>query len=322
MTKCIVLICGPPACLKSTLVKILGLIFNEQEYLSLRYLCKKNLTNKTNIDAKFLLFDQLFIDYEKDIIENEWNWKFYRLFIANEIEKRICLFDNDYQQEININLKYSTQILERFNEIIGYLTNESILFIEDNFYYSSMRSRYRQIAQHAQIGFVVVHLYSSLSTATQRNQQREQSKRVSQSSIENIFSKYEFNDGDLVINTNDYGLTIEDLQRLLERIEQACLQPERPMSTIDDEQRRRETEINQRNVIYQIDQKLRKFISKYLKEQFECDVKYQKNNEKKSLAESINSKRQEFLELIRRNLLSFNENENIENLFEEYLRMI
>jgi len=317
MMKCIVLICGPPACLKSTLVKLLRLIFNEQEYLSLRYFCKRKFDDllvkiQNNIVSNFLLFDQLFIDYEKDIIENEYKWKFYRLLIANEIERRICSIDDD-QQQTNVNLKYASQILERLNQSLGDLKRDDILFIEDNFYYSSMRTRYRQIAQRAELGFVVVHLYSSLPIAIQRNQQREPSNRVEQSSIENIFSKYEFNDEDLIINTNDYGLTIEDLRRLFERIKQACLQPE---------QRRREPEINEQNFVHQIDQKLRKFVSKYLKEQFECDSKFQSNNEKKSLAETINQKRQEFFELIRRNLLTLNENENIEDLFKEFLGTI
>ena len=52
-----------------------------------------------------------------------------------------------------------------------------------------MRHRYRQIAQRGQIGFASIHLYSNLSVALQRNQKRELSKRVSNLSIENIYSK-------------------------------------------------------------------------------------------------------------------------------------
>jgi len=174
-----------------------------------------------------------------------------------------------------------------------------------------MRHRYRQIAQRAQIGFLSIHLYSDISIAFQRNQNRDLSKRVSNISIENIYSKYQFSNDDLIINTTDRGITIEYLYKILQRIEQAYHQPE---------QCRIEPEINQQNFMYQIDQKLRKLISKYLKEEFENNEKFKIINEKKIYAEMINGKRQTFLELIRQKFIILNENEDIEQTFQQYLQ--
>jgi energy-coupling factor transporter ATP-binding protein EcfA2 len=315
MTKCIVLICGPPACLKSTLVQILRLIFNDQQILKLDYLCIKKFNeilfkkkNEIKIQYNFISFDDLFYNYENEIIENELNWKYYRSLIANEIENIIL---TKIQKNSLINLKYSSKILDRLYQSFKNFNHKNILFIEDNFYYSSMRHRYRQIAQRAQIGFLSIHLYSDISIAFQRNQKRDLSKRVSNISIENIYSKYELSNDDLIIDTTDRGITIEHLNKILQHIEQACNQPE---------QCRIEPEINQQNFIYQIDQRLRKFLSKYLKEEFENNEKFKIINEKKFYAEIINNKRQTFLELIRQKFIILNDNEDIEQIFQQYLQ--
>ncbi|CAF3434806.1 unnamed protein product [Rotaria sp. Silwood1] len=172
MIKCIVLICGPPACLKSTLIQILQLVFNDYQILNLKYLCIKKFHEIFNIKKQknqynFLSFDDLFFDYENDIINNESNWKLYRLLIANEIENYIL---SNTEKNSLINLKYSSQILYRLYQSLKNLNNNSILIIEDNFYYSSMRHRYHQIAQRAQIGFAIIHLYANITIAHQRNQ--------------------------------------------------------------------------------------------------------------------------------------------------------
>lgn len=324
--KSIILICGPPACLKSTVIKILQLMFNPNQILTLEFLCIKKLyetfyqrKDEDKFQWNFLSFDDLFEDYENDIIKNELNWKSYRLLIANEIENYIL--SNTQEQSSFINLKYSSQILERLHRILKTLMNNSILIIEDNFYYSSMRHRYRQIAQRIQSGFACVHIYSTLEVALERNQQRKLSKRVSNVTVENIFSKYDLTDDDFIIDTTNKGLTSEHLNKILQRIEKSCNEPEQQWALIHDEQRRLATEINQQNMIYQADQKLRKFISKYLKEQFSNNEKFQLANEKKSYAEMINNKRLMFLELIKQRLIIIDDqNDDTENLFEQFLK--
>ncbi|CAF0946946.1 unnamed protein product [Rotaria sp. Silwood1] len=322
MIKCIVLICGPPACLKSTLIQILQLVFNNYQILNLKYLCIKKLHEIFNIKKQknqynFLSFDDLFFDYENDIINNESNWKLYRLLIANEIENYIL---SNTEKNSLINLKYSSQILYRLYQSLKNLNNNSILIIEDNFYYSSMRHRYHQIAQRAQIGFAIIHLYANITIAHQRNQKRDISKRVSNITIENIYSKYDLSNDDLIIDTTNQGLTSEHLHIVLQRIEQACNEPEQQLNIVNNEQRRLATEINQQNIIYQTDQKLRKFISKHLKEEFSHNEKFKTSNEKKIYAEMINNQRQTFLELIKHKLILLNNNTDIEDLFEQFLK--
>lgn len=319
MIKSLVLICGPPACLKSTLISILRWIFHEQSPCNLRSICVKKLDDvlKRRMKYYFLTFDELFAGYEKEIFENEFNWKSYRSLIADEIER---LISNPTSEPSNSNLKHSSVLLERLHHsLTSSFNRESILFIEDNFYYSSMRHRYRQIAQRAHLGFLSIHLHSNLSIALQRNSQRDPSKRVSNVSLENIYSKYEFSDEDLLIDTTDRGLTSEHLQRILRMIEHACAHPEEVRYVIDEDQRRKDREMNEENRLYQLDQRLRKSLSKYLKDQFEIKKKFTDSNSKKIYAEKINEKRQEYLELIRRKCLHITDDHQIEQNFYEYL---
>lgn len=318
MIKCLVLICGPPACLKSTLISILRCVFHEQYPCDLRTICLKKLDGilERRMKYYFLSFDDLFAGYEREIFENESNWKSYRSLIADEIERMIC---NSTSIPMNSNLKHSPILLERLHHSLNPSNRESILFIEDNFYYSSMRHRYRQIAQRAHLGFLSIHLHSNLSTALQRNSKRDLSKRVSNISIENIYSKYELSDEDLRIDTTDRGLTSEHLQIILRAIEQACAHPEEVRNVIDEEQRRKDREINEENRLYQIDQRLRKYLSKYFKEEFQIKEKFTDSNSKKIYAEKINKKRQEFLDLIRGKCLHINNDHQIEQNFQEFL---
>ena len=90
---------------------------------------------------------------------------------------------------------------------------------------------------------------------------------------------------------------MEHLNEILQRIDRACQEPEQQINLIDDEQRRIATEMNQQNFIYQIDQRLRKFISKYLKEHFLNNEKFKITDEKKLYAERINDKRQKIFRI-------------------------
>lgn len=325
MTKCILLICGPPACLKSTLIQILQLIVRQQSCsnIQLRSLCVKklneNLVNlsSTLVSCSFLRFDDLFAGYQSDIIENESNWKQYRALIADQLERRIL---SQREPRPTSTLTYASQILDRLESVLVNRTDQHILVIEDNFYYSSMRHRYRQIAQRAQMGFAAIHLHSTLSAALQRNRRREPTERVTDLSLEHIFGKYEYSPEDLRLDTTEHGLTIDHLRHVLQRVEQACREPEQmPSVIVGEEQRRRATEINQTNVIYQLDQRLRKFISTHLNEEFARNARFQITQEKRIYAERINEQRQRFLESIKHGHLQYDDHEDIESIFKRFL---
>ena len=320
----IVLVCGPPACLKSTLVQILQLIYNypQRPIASLQFLCIHRLhqilgqrTQASN-QVSYVSFDRLFDGHERDIIEQDTHWRLYRALIADEIE-RILLRTTETTSPSN--LTHASSILARLHQSMGNVHRTRILIIEDNFYYSSMRHRYLQIAQRAQIGFACIHLRSDVSLALERNRRREVSARVSDLSIENIFSKYEYGNDDLIVDISRAGLSTVHLERIVQRIEQACREPERVAPVVDDEQRRLATEINDENVAYQIDQKLRKFISKYLKDEFSSKEKFQGTDEKRRHAENVNAKRQAFLELIKQRRIPIDSNEDIEHTFRRFL---
>jgi tRNA uridine 5-carbamoylmethylation protein Kti12 len=320
----IVLVCGPPACLKSTLVQLLQLIYNypQRPMASLQFLCIRRLhqilskrTQSSN-QVSYVSFDRLFDGHEGDIIEHDTHWRLYRALIADEIERILLLAT---ESQCSSNLTHASSILARLHQSMANVHRTRLLIIEDNFYYSSMRHRYRQIAQRVQIGFACIHLRSDVSVALERNRRREASARVSDLSIENIFSKYEYGNDDLIVDISRAGLSAAHLGRIVQRIEQACREPERVTPVVDDEQRRLATEINDENVAYQIDQKLRKFISKYLKDEFSSKEKFQATDEKRRHAENVNAKRQAFLESVKQRLIPIDSNEDIEHTFRRFL---
>ena len=320
----IVLVCGPPACLKSTLVQTLQLLYNDSQrpMASLQFLCIRRLHQilgkraQTWNQVSYVSFDRLLDGHERDIIEHDTHWRLYRALIADEIE-RILLHATE--TEYPLNLTHAASILARLHQSMANVHRTRILLIEDNFYYSSMRHRYRQIAQRVQIGFACIHLRSDVSLALERNRRRAASARVSDLSIENIFAKYEYGDGDLIVDISRAGLSAAHLERIVQRIEQACREPERVAPGVDDEQRRLATEVNDENAAYQIDQKLRKFISKYLKDAFVSKEKFQGTDEKRRHAENVNARRQAFLELIKQRRIPIHSNEDIEHTFRRFL---
>lgn len=320
MIQCLILVCGPPACLKSTLIQVLQRLSNSS-INTLQFLCVKNLINqqKTSIDncfsCTFLLFDDLFADYEDQIINNESNWKVYRSLIADEIERKILFSD---KQRTEATGKFGSLFLDRLNERLSSIDVRSILIIEDNFYYSSMRHRYRQIAQRAQIGFACVHLHADLFVARKRNRERSPKRRVPDASLENIFTKYEPPTVDeLSLDTSERGLTVEHLHQVLQRIQLARSQPEQNLQSMHDEQRRQATQINRDNFLHQTDQKLRKFISKYLQQTFST---VNGPIDKKIFAQKINDQRQLFLQAIRQGSILVSNDQEIESVFEEFFQ--
>ena len=321
----IVLVCGPPACLKSTLVQILQLIYNypQRPIDSLQFLCIRRLhqilskSTRTSSQLSYVSFDQLFDGHERDIIvEQNSHWRLYRSLIADEIE-RILL--HAAETKCASDLVHASSIVDRLHQSMIHVHRTRLLIIEDNFYYSSMRHRYRQIAQRAQIGFACIHLRSDVSLALERNRRRQASARVSDLSIENIFSKYEYDDDDLIVDTSHAGVSVAHLERIVQRIERACREPERVAPAVDDAQRRLATEINDENMAYQIDQKLRKFISKYLKDEFSSKERFPGTDEKRRHAENVNANRQAFLDLVKQRVITIDPNEDIEHTFQRFL---
>lgn len=321
MSKCLILLCGPPACLKTTLIRILRCLLSPRRSSDeLQNLCLNKLRRilqhplDENLSCFFLSFDQLFVDYEEEILVHDSQWKAYRTLIADAIEER--LLPNATLPSAT-SLPFGSALLDRLTRSLSECSRPpSLWFIEDNFYYSSMRNRYRQIAQRAQIGFAAIHLVADMAVARHRNARRDSAQRVSDRSLENIFSKYELSPTDLTLDTTRSGLTVEHLDEVLQRIDRARREPER-LVDLEDE-RRRATEINRENFLYQLDQKLRKFVSTHLQKIFATKEKFSTSQAKKLYAEMINEKRQTFFQLIKQGDLS-DSGDELEIRFEQFI---
>ncbi|CAF0854185.1 unnamed protein product [Didymodactylos carnosus] len=311
----LVLVCGPPASLKTTLINIVQCIINKfvEQNSTLRKLCvnkiKLCIENKfMQIDSNwyFINFDKILFNIETEVI-NE-SWKQYRLLIANIIEIYIknnlnlpppsneLKFLIDYSS-----FKYAKIIYDRIYQIF-YCTknipsNNIIIVLEDNFYYHSMRYRYYQIAQCFNTSFMSIHLQCNIHTTLERNKKRN--GNVTEQSIHNIQSKYELPDiiwekNSMIIDTT-YGFHLNTIIQFFQLITNVRLKPEKMINFLFEQQQQRDesTKINQTNVIHQTDQIIRKYISTYLKEKLNTISNVQM---KKVYAENVNKCRMMFLE--------------------------
>lgn len=303
MIDCLVLVCGPPACLKSTLLEICRILSGEK-VSELRWICLKSLFPRraNKFSCLPISIDDLIFDIEKEIIENESNWKIYRNSIGDEIERRITGEENDRTLE---KLRHGRLILSRLEEKFRSIVEPKIVLIEENFFYSAMREKYRKIARRASIGFCSIHLFSDFDIAQQRNELRLGSKRVENDSFRRIFSRYEFprEKDEFLFRIDERGLTTHILRQILERIDVARTNPLCDTRQIRETLRQQATLINQNSFSHQIDQKLRKFLSQYLA-----------TNRHENPAR-INDFRKSFLNFVKQNSIRYQSDDELQRDF-------
>ncbi|GFX41917.1 l-seryl-tRNA(Sec) kinase [Trichonephila clavipes] len=160
--------------------------------------------------------------------------------------------------------------IERLNNSFT-VVSDGIFFIEDNFYYRSMRYEWFQIARRMNIGFCEIFLQCPLNTAIHRNSIRgysipEQKIRMMVSALEYPNPRqFKWEKYSLVFDSSS-EFSCSELRDMIKLIEEAAKNPaERLMS----EEKLEAQKLCSMSVVHQADKILRKIIGKkivFLKE--------------------------------------------------------
>ncbi|XP_070212118.1 L-seryl-tRNA(Sec) kinase-like isoform X2 [Littorina saxatilis] len=144
-----------------------------------------------------------------------------------------------------------------------------LVLIDDNMHYSSMRYEYCQLARKCKAGFCIMYVLCPLDEAMQRNRSRSEG-RVEDHVILLMHVRLEVPDHrkhswEKHSVTVDGTATVE-VQVLVELVQRAMLDPQRPSPEEDEELKVISRCICSTNVIHQADQILRKCVSQQMAE--------------------------------------------------------
>ncbi|GFS69427.1 l-seryl-tRNA(Sec) kinase [Nephila pilipes] len=220
--------------------------------------------------------------------------------------------------------------IERLNDSF-ILVTDGIFFVEDNFYYRSMRYEWFQMARRMNIGFCEIFLQCPLTTAIHRNNIRgysipEQKIRMMVSTLEYPNPRqYKWEKYSLVFESSSEFKCCE-LIDMVKLIEEAAKNPAEKMLN---EEKLEAQKLCSMSVVHQADKILRKIIGKqivYLKENIFTTEDFE------SLVELTISIRQDIINGIRSRLIHLPEQllsnfktfgiEKVQKEFEEILNEI
>eukprot|EP01119_Soliformovum_irregulare_P024346 TRINITY_DN8704_c0_g1_i1.p1 TRINITY_DN8704_c0_g1~~TRINITY_DN8704_c0_g1_i1.p1 ORF type:complete len:293 (+),score=57.92 TRINITY_DN8704_c0_g1_i1:31-909(+) len=223
---CLLLLCGLPGAGKSTLSKCMRIVFPE--------VCSDH-----QLDGKLecVEYDAVMRDEQKD---QKWTPEMWRFVRSDLVPKRV--------QEA---------IAEGQNR-----NGVTIILLDDNFYFRSMRKMYFQMAQQHDIGFIQLFLDTDIETAQRRNQEREVRNRVPENIIQSMAQKFE-KDGQalwekhsihvsMIGNTNEISKQIPWPQIF------AMWSDPLPCNLTDEEEKIADRQMTAQNFIHRLDIALRR----------------------------------------------------------------
>lgn len=266
MQVCLVLLCGLPAAGKTTLVEALKAHPTLQHTTTIVHLC----------------FDQLWAAHQQQstfhFSPHEWKESQQEMFNKT----RTILHDLSKAQTN---------------------TNQTIVIVDDNLYYKSMRHDYEHLARKFEIGCCIIWLECSVTACLQRNQARQASLPipVPDSVILDMAAKME------IPSIEDYNSTtitkpsllIVDTEKIhvatytnqiIHSIQHALQYPLIDHIKLHEQQAEKSRHENDTSLIYQADLALRKKVSQLLST----------TNDKQKLAPILNIKRRQLLDAFKK----------------------
>lgn len=166
----------------------------------------------------------------------------------------------------------------------------TLLIIDDNMYYRSMRQRARQICRSHDCEHFQIFMNTSLNDAIERNSRRDLSTVVDRTVIEKMFADLEVPE-----NPRTISIKLENLDegKFLVELYDRIKVPE----TLTEEHRK---ECQEQSIIHEMDLITRKEIGNKMQE-----VRMKKNL--RQLSEKMNIKRKKFMEDVRSGRLNYND---------------
>jgi tRNA uridine 5-carbamoylmethylation protein Kti12 len=272
----VVLVCGAPATGKTTTCKYL------KECHSAEY------------TVVYLNFDDMFERYQIHISAKQFNnnnWKKCREYMAQLSMNIIFQYtkQNDKRQVLD-------SFLEDYYDSIRAITEElpTILLIEDNFQYISMRDEYRMMCKQNSVRSLSVLLTAPTKTCLERNSSRK--GYVKEDTIVNINNNLEIKSNEFVLDTSK-ATTPQIVESILSKIKSINQEPILKYVSQEEQEQKREHDRLQclKSDSHQLDLQLRKKVSQLIRDHI-ANVK-----DKQTVIRLINQEKKKFLEEMNNN---------------------
>ncbi|CAL8118344.1 unnamed protein product [Orchesella dallaii] len=241
---------------------------------------------------------------------------------AESIEVTNCLqsLETSLSSFGNVDVISDQVLVSKTSEVISKLCSdvnpklETIVLVDDNNYYQSMRNDFYQVAKVSEVGFCIIHCKASLKICVQRNFERQKACQIPQKAIVEMSMKFEDsnpmqNAFDMYCVEIDSGANIIDEQlKVLEQIFESSFTNRLKQNEDRTEEIERERRICSENEVHQADLMLRKWISKRMnlaavsgmvKAKTSGNSSCNSRADKKNLSKDLNSRKKIALDKLR-----------------------
>ncbi|KAK3595312.1 hypothetical protein CHS0354_004465 [Potamilus streckersoni] len=188
------------------------------------------------------------------------------------------------------------------SSLVADWTKPTLIVIDDNMYYRSMRYQYYQIARKYNSAFCQIYLSCDMDVACVRNKQRE--VKVPDSVIITMATKIEPPDP-LNNRWEKFSITVKaeqhiDICQIQDLVHKARLEPVQSLPQVDVEQQNHSRRLCSESVVHQSDQVLRKLVAKHMAQ---LKVKGCSKADLKVCAEKFKSQRSKILDHLRTGII-------------------
>ncbi|PIK58581.1 putative L-seryl-tRNA(Sec) kinase [Apostichopus japonicus] len=287
---CLALLSGIPAAGKTTLSNLFC------EFVNTIPFDLNVCDQKGRLRVLHIVYDKLIpedLDFAQE--SNSSTWKQYREQIHSCIDKLLdVLLSNDVTLIDALDRMKATEVTDGNgnvrsvkNNFCESLTHQlskcssitrplaTVLLVDDNFFYRSMRYEYYQLARKYSVGFCQVHISCPINIAISRNAQRP--NPISLETYGNMLQKMEEPDmtratweTNYLIVDGGYEFNHLQLSQMWGTINDAFLNPVQPVEEDDIEAKEQSRAASLTSILHQADIILRKCVSESIKNAKSC----------------------------------------------------
>ncbi|KAE8742452.1 hypothetical protein FOCC_FOCC012006 [Frankliniella occidentalis] len=235
---CLALLVGLPGSGKTTLAKFL------KQYFSI----EREATEDTlSLNVIHICYDNLItadLAHRCSTDPDSGNWRDARQEVLTMVEKMMYLLkDIHTKQEIHkLVLKCGTEnkYVTKDYEWDIVIKKRTVIVIDDNMYYSSMRYSYFQLARRHNIGFFQLYIECTVASAMAFNRKRPQAEQVPEEVIQKMADRMEPPEGkpweqySLLLIAHEPYSSEETVQKIGSIISKALLNPVEPVDDWSD----------------------------------------------------------------------------------------
>jgi len=186
---CIVLLMGLPGAGKTSFITKFGKELSEKGYCFI-HVCYDRLIQVSLLACLILdLVKRVILFQIEDLSDlTSYKWKGRRSEIKTHVEELVRnLRDNkttDGFEDVCGKLRIDNPSINLGKESV-------VIFVDDNFYYRSMRYEYYQISKKHEVGFCQFHIDETIEECLKRNRSRKDIARVPEETILHMSEKFE-----------------------------------------------------------------------------------------------------------------------------------